>query len=301
MNLKLKSSDPVETLRDQVREKALGDSRFKKSDMPMGGPWVADLIPPEGKTGWKAIITASDGKIYEVPFSVEAGKVALGDTSREVLRKVSYIPVMAADKSLPDALPLQARSMATEISSADSLWMFAPGGVHMITCGAGNDGGAAEVSLRIDETTATILQASLDRINREHAPQRAYFDKEHDEAAGATSWPEKFVWSETPQPGVYVQHKASNLGRSLVDGKVIRAFSPSFYSDADLPKKVGRSQLVKIAAGKRGSAENPARMIGLVFPACGTLTNNPAFKKILPLWANNAAGARSNSSSTKTP
>src|SRR5204862_5613587 len=95
-------------------------------------------------------------------------------------------------------------------------------------------------------------------------------------------------WSETPQPGVYLAHQPSDLGKQLVGGKVVRAFSPSFYSDADLPKKVVRRQRVKVPAGKRGSPENPARMKGLLFPAIGTIPTDPAFRKILPLWAKNA-------------
>src|SRR5262249_30998394 len=97
----------------------------------------------------------------------------------------------------------------------------------------------------------------------------------------------RFVWNESPQPGVYVEIEASAFGKELVDGKVMRAFSPSFLSDAALPKRVGRGQHVTVPAGQRGSLENPARMTGLCFPACGTLTNNPAFRKILPLWARN--------------
>lgn len=301
MKLKLKSSDPVETLRDQVREKACSDPRFKKADAnAMNSPWVCDLIPPDSGSdaGWKAIITASDAKIYEVPFTIEAGQVKLGEASREVFRKTTYLPVAARNAKVADGpVAIHAKQFSMEVSSATDRWMFAPGGVHTITPAAGE--GSAEVTLRIDENTAVVLNASLAKLNAEHAPQRPFIDKEHDEGSGAAAWPDKFVWSEKPQPGVYLEHKASDFGRELVEGKVIRAFSPSFYSDAALPKKVNRGQHVKIAAGKRGSPENPARMTGLVYPAIGTLTNNPAFKKILPLWANNAPSARAEQPTTK--
>lgn len=200
---------------------------------------------------------------------------------------------------LSTSLALHARSLATEITSATDRWMFAPGGVHTITPMAGE--GSAEVTLRVDADTAPVLQANLLRINAENAPQRVFFDREHDEAAGATGWPVRFLWSDSPQPGIYCEHEPSSLGKELVQGKVVRAFSPSFYSDAALPRKVSRGQRVTVAAGQRGSPENPARIIGLVYPACGTLTNNPAFKKILPLWAKNA-GAPSglNHNQTKT-
>jgi hypothetical protein len=192
-----------------------------------------------------------------------------------------------------NALILRAKQFVSEIASATERWMFAPGGVHTITPAA--DEGSCEVTLKIDETTAPVLNASLAKINAQNSPQRAFFDKEHDQAAGATAWPIRFVWSESPAPGVYVEHEPSALGKQLVEGKVIRAFSPSFYSDADLPKRIARGKHVPVAAGKRGSPANPARMIGLVFPACGTLTNDPAFTKILPLWAKNAGSASGHS------
>lgn len=297
MSLKFKSSSPIETLREQVRAAALKDNRFNqagtdKTLSPGSGCWVVDLVAPDGDGQWGAVIQATDGKLFEVPFAINAGVVKLAEASREVFRSVRYLP-LAAKHGKADELPLpiHARQFSSEVTSATDRWMFAPGGVHTITPAAGE--GSAEVTLRIDPETVPILNASLARLNAEYAPQRAFIDREHDEAAGATAWPEKFEWDNTPQPGIYVVHQASDLGRQLVDGKVIRAFSPSFYSDAALPKKVLRGQHVKVAAGKRGSVENPARMTGLVYPAIGTLTNNPAFKKILPLWANNAPGAHS--------
>jgi len=190
-----------------------------------------------------------------------------------------------------------ARGLGSAIESPTEHWMFAPGGVHTITLGAGE--GAATVTLRVDETTAVVLQASLQNLNAKNAPQKVFFDKEHDERAGATAWPKRFLWASAPQPGVYVEHEPSTLGRELVEGKVMRAFSPSFHADADLPKRIGRGQHVEIAAGRRGSPENPARMTGLVYPAAGTLTNDPAFRKILPLWAKHAGANASGNPKTK--
>lgn len=284
--LKLFCSNPVEALRQQVRERANSDPRFKKADQP-NGAWCEDLIAPDGDGApWKAVICASDSKLYEVPFTITAGVVKLGESSREVFRSIRYLP-LAARHTRPDDLPLalDARDFSGQLTTADQPWMFAPAGLHKITCGAGNNGGAAEVVLRIDQSTATVLNAKLAQINEKNAPQRAYIDREHDEAAGATAWPERLFWSETPAPGIYLEATATDLGKELINGKILRAFSPSFYSDADLPKKVAKGQIVKVPAGKRGSTENPARMTGLVYPAIGTLTNNPAFRKILPLWA----------------
>jgi hypothetical protein len=193
---------------------------------------------------------------------------------------------------------LRART-ASEVLRATDPWMFAPGGVHTITCGYG--AGAANVTLRIDESTVAVLNAALAKLNATHQPQRAFIDKEHDAQAGATAWPQRFEWRQEPQPGVYVIVEPSALGQQLVNGKVMRAFSPSFLSDAELPKSPRAGSVAMIAAGKRGSPENPARMIGLDYPAVGTLTNDPAFRKILPLWAKNAGANASGSTNHQHP
>jgi hypothetical protein len=174
--------------------------------------------------------------------------------------------------------------------------MFAPGGVHTITCGLGQTA-SATVTVKVDRETASVLNASLAALNARFAPQRALFDKEH-EGKEAMAWPVGFEWSENPHPGVYTKAEYSALGKSYVDGKVMRAFSGSFYTDADLPKsnKIAKGQNYTPAAGKRGSAENPARMIGLDFPYAGTLTNNPAFRANLPLWAKDAGKGKTGQS-----
>ncbi len=189
-----------------------------------------------------------------------------------------------------------AKQFTTEVT-ADDPWMFAPGGTHYIGLGAGE--GSAEIVIRVDRETATVLNAALQSANERNFPQRAFFDAEHNKLGGATAWPKRFFWSESPEPGVYVESEVTLMGREMVEGKIQRAFSPSFYADSDLPKKINRGQHLKLTAGKRGSPENPARMTGLVFPACGTLTNDPAFRKILPLWAKNA-GAKTSGSVNNT-
>ncbi len=174
--------------------------------------------------------------------------------------------------------------------------MFVPAGVHQIYPAYGP--ASLEVSIKVDESTAAVLNASLAQVNVGHAPQRAFFDKNH-EGKEAMGWPIKFFWSETPQPGVYAIVEWSSLGQQYIAGKVMRAFSGSFYTDADLPKKPRAGQSITITAGKRGSQENPARIVGLGFPDAGTLTNNPAFQKILPIWAS-AAGTAKNAGGSAT-
>jgi hypothetical protein len=172
--------------------------------------------------------------------------------------------------------------------SADAglgLMMYVPGGVHEIHCGLG-DNASAVVTIKVDAATANVLNASLADVNARFAPQRALFDKEH-EGKEAMAWPVSFEWKESPQPGVYARAEWSDLGRQYVDGKVMRAFSGSFFTDADLPKRnaVKAGKVYAPAGGKRGSSDNPARITGLDFPYAGTLTNNPAFRANLPLWA----------------
>ena len=101
------------------------------------------------------------------------------------------------------------------------------------------------------------------------------------------AWPTELFWSDKPQPGIYASAEMSSLGKEYTEGKVVRAFSGSFYTDAELPKRseVKAGATYEIKAGKRGSPQNPARIIGIEFPFAGTFTNNPAFREILPLWA----------------
>lgn len=191
-------------------------------------------------------------------------------------------------------LALRARGSSAEVMP-DGRVMFMPGGVHRIVAGYGADS-SADVTVRVDEGTAEVLNASLALLNSRNSPQRALFDKEH-EGKEAMAWPMGFAWSETPKPGVYATVEFSSLGRDFVSGKVLRAFSGSFFTDALLPKrsaiKAGKTYVPE--NGKRGSKENPARVTGLDFPYAGTFTNNPAFREILPLWAKNAAGAQKSS------
>lgn len=188
-------------------------------------------------------------------------------------------------------LPLVCKSLATEMHDTGEV-MFVPAGDHTITCGYGP--AAATVTIRVDPNTAVVLNASLADLNSRFAPQRACFDKNH-EGKEATAWPRSFDYRNAPSPGVYAESEWSSLGKEFVDGKVMRAFSGSFFTDAELPGrgKLRAGQTYTVPAGKRGSAANPARITGLDFPFAGTLTNDPAFTKILPLWAKSAGAGGS--------
>jgi hypothetical protein len=304
-------AESVDSLREMVRAAALDDARFNKAnaetEYTCSGIWVSDLMAPENGEGWRAVIQAMDGKLYECPFTIEDGKIALGADAPEVTRMTTYQRVMAkAGNNIAERVVVMAKqkpAMADETTplrakqgqygsilnaTESSTVMFMPGGDHRITPGA--DKGSAELTVRIDKNTPAVLNASLRAINEHLAPQRVYFDKDH-QAVEATAWPQEFFWSETPQPGVYAKVEFTALGKELIDGKMMRAFSPGFTTDGALPKQIRAGQHVVVSGTKRGGEENPARVTGLTAPDCGTLTNYPAFKKILPLWAKDRSAA----------
>lgn len=187
-----------------------------------------------------------------------------------------------------NGIPLRAE-FTNHVPDSTGRIMFMPAGDHTITPGAGE--GSVKLTVHVDKSTVDVLNRSLDAWNERLAPQRVFIDKEH-EGREATAWPDRFFWSESPAPGVYAQVQFSELGRRMVEGKTFRAFSPSFTTDAAIPKRISSGQRVTVPAGKRGSVENPARVTGLAAPDVGALTNNPAFRKILPLWARNAPAVK---------
>jgi hypothetical protein len=186
-----------------------------------------------------------------------------------------------------DKLPLQAAS-AGGLTASDDMLMWMPGGTHYIKPGLG-DNAKAEIWVKVDKESAKEVQASFEAFSKEYAPQRAFFDKEH-EAKDATAWPTEFVWMESPKPGIYARCEFTKLGRELIDGKVQRGFSPTFFTDAELPKRssIRAGETYSVKSGKRGSKENPARITDIHFPSAGGFTNFPAFRNNLPLWAKHA-------------
>jgi hypothetical protein len=118
-----------------------------------------------------------------------------------------------------------------------------------------------QVTVNVTPETARVLQASLLRWIDVKRPQIPYFDSDH-KGEAAMCYPERFVWRDNPEPGVYVAVEWSKLGFDLVSGKAYRAFSPSFFVDN----------------------ADPANVTGMDFVG-GSLTCNPAFSQIKPLFA----------------
>ena len=158
-------------------------------------------------------------------------------------------------------------------------FMFMPGGLNSIRCGTGDrrNPKAIDVDVQCDEKSATQLQAQLESLR---GNGRAFLDFNH-EGKEASFWPTEFTWKSSPEPGVYVRGEWSEAGRAAVAGKMYRSFSPEFHVDSTKNK--------------------PARIVcsdkaGLNF---GGLTNEPAFRKICPLWAKHAPGTGEQNTTNK--
>jgi len=96
----------LDDLRQQVCALANSDSRFNQpatganTNMKCGGIWCCDLLL-DG-TAFKAVISAADGKYYEVPLTVEDGEVTeLGEGETEVVRKTVYVEATLCFNGVP--------------------------------------------------------------------------------------------------------------------------------------------------------------------------------------------------------
>ncbi len=95
------STVSLNDLQSQINALAADDSRFNvKPDRATNfcsNPWCVDVIQDGDE--WKAVISACDGKLYEVGFTVAGGSATLSeDGETEVVRKTNY--VAASEKGL---------------------------------------------------------------------------------------------------------------------------------------------------------------------------------------------------------
>lgn len=170
-------------------------------------------------------------------------------------------------KEAPDTNSLQCRLAPLAFSEAavpDEI-MVMPAGTHVIRPSMGER--VVEATVQVDRSTAAALQQALQAHQAEGL--RPWFDFDHDNDAAA-GWPTQFLWRDTPLPGVYAKVEWSKSGAEAIAGKDYRSFSPTFFVDDPKAK--------------------PARVKGAPVNM-GGLVNAPAFKKILPLWAKEAAAA----------
>ena len=179
-------------------------------------------------------------------------------------------------------------SSASFDGNADARFMWMPAGK------------AKELHLTYDDKPATVyvdvmpgdektVMASFNALCEKAAPQKPFGDIEH-RRSEASFWPQGFDWaSQGERDGIYVRAEWSGLGKKHVTEKIHRSFSPSFKTDAVWSWDKD-NQRYFCAAGERGSKENPARITGVGFDV-GTLTNQPAFKDMQPLFAKENHGA----------
>jgi hypothetical protein len=175
--------------------------------------------------------------------------------------------------------PLEAHLAVAAPDTALDEFMFMPGGVHQICCKNAATGKTVHASVEVTRASAAAVQAQFSAVAGRKAPHKPYFDLNHSDAE-ASFWPSGFAWCESPVPGIYARGEWSAAGRTAIEGKNYRTFSPKFWVD--------------------DPAGNPARIISnpdskLNF---GGLVNDPAFEKVSPLWAKNAGDP---GQSTPTP
>ena len=175
--------------------------------------------------------------------------------------------------------------------SADARFMWMPAGR------------AKELHLTYDDKPATVfiscnkgdeatVNASFIAMCEKASPQKPFGDIEH-RRTEASFWPQGFEWSgASEREGIYVRAEWSGLGKKHVTEKIHRSFSPSFKTDAQWSWDKD-NQRYYCKAGERGSQENPARITGVGFDV-GTLTNQPAFKDMQPLFARENVAAKNN-------
>ncbi len=162
----------------------------------------------------------------------------------------------------PETQPIECRA-AVEISpTATNEILFLPIGLHAITPVAGGIG--RPIKVKVGPESAQSIEAQRTKLMA--SGKRPYFDFNHEDGP-ASFWPESFAWKSGE--GVVARGEWSRRGKSAVEGKDYRAFSPVFHVD-----------------NKR--ADNGATVIcrDNASPNMGGLVNDPAFRN-LPLWAKN--------------
>ena len=159
----------------------------------------------------------------------------------------------------------------------DNILMYMPSGVNQITPSL--KGKAVDVCVDVTAEAADELQRQL-AIFAEKG-MKPYFSigpDSHDSDIAAF-WPDRFFWAKRPDAtgkvaeGVWVEGQWSKSGRSGVEGKDVRGFSPTFFVD-------------QLSNDER----DPAKIIANedANPNMGAFLNDPAFTKISPLWAKRA-------------
>lgn len=150
-------------------------------------------------------------------------------------------------------------------ATAEDRIMYMPGGLHSITPSQG--GKPVVVNVKIDAGSAGALEEQRQAIVARG--KRAFFDFNHEDRQ-ASFWPSSFEWSDSPEPAVYCRGEWSAEGKSQVEGKGFRSFSPVFYVN--------------------DTKANPAEVVcqPKAKPNMGGLVNDPAFAAMDAFFAKDA-------------
>lgn len=168
--------------------------------------------------------------------------------------------------------------LTTPLSSGDTLppdIQYMPPGQHRIHASKG--GKPVTLDITVDAATAetlnTFLQTQLAKASS-GSEDRPFFDFNHEDREAA-AWPTEFTWAgdDPVTGGVRAKVEWSGAGKTAIEQKTFRRFSPTFIPDAN-----GRVA---------GSETN-----------MGGLVNRAAFKSIQPLFAREAPEPGANSGAT---
>jgi hypothetical protein len=185
---------------------------------------------------------------------------------------------------------VRARMSAAQFDGgeAPARFMWMPAGVHTVS--ATHDSGKDIIlTVEVEPTAIDRVRAFFKKIIDANSRRRPYGDFDHSRNQ-ASIWPDDFEWESGSEPGIYVRGEWSEAGLKSVKGKMYRGWSPTFGSDADFDRAIENDGVLEFPEGVRGSATNPARITKVGFDI-GTLTNEPAFRKISPVRAKDAAPA----------
>lgn len=164
-----------------------------------------------------------------------------------------------------DSILCRAQSPIPLPATATGEFMFMPGGLQTINPW---DGGAGQpITVQVDRDGVAALNEQAQALRAKG--KRPYFDFNHSDGP-ASFWPEEFLWRDAPEPGIYARGEWTASGKTAVEGKEWRQFSPVFHVD----KKLG------------ATPQSPARIVARpsAKPNMGGLVNDPAFHAIAPLW-----------------
>ncbi len=181
--------------------------------------------------------------------------------------------------------------------------MYMPEGEQTITPSCG--GRPVTVNVKITPAAATALETQRQRLTA--SGKKPFLSVLHDSEVAAF-WPSRFswdtrldatgemrtgVWADGGKGGVEGSNAFfgwTKAGIEAVEGKNIRTFSPTFWTDASIEPANPRVPEGPLAA-KYAKAGTPAEVVCATYARAnmGALENDPAFQNISPLWCRNAA------------